>query len=72
MKNNIFFQPISGFELPRFAGMPTFMRLPNVGLSDKKIFEVDIGIIGGRHGMLELPTDQVQGTVQDKLGICLL
>ena len=46
MKNNIFFQPISGFELPRFAGMPTFMRLPNVGLSDKKISEVDIGIIG--------------------------
>ena len=46
MKKNIFFQPISGFELPRFAGMPTFMRLPNVGLSDKKISEVDIGIIG--------------------------
>tara|TARA_B100000927_G_scaffold177822_1_gene143248 strand:- start:545 stop:1501 length:957 start_codon:yes stop_codon:yes gene_type:complete len=46
MKSNIFFQPISGFELPRFAGMPTFMRLPNVGLSDKKISEVDIGIIG--------------------------
>ena len=46
MKSNIFFQPISGFELPRFAGMPTFMRLPYVGLSDKKISEVDIGIIG--------------------------
>ncbi len=46
MKSNSFFQPISGFELPRFAGMPTFMRLPNVGLSDKKISEVDIGIIG--------------------------
>jgi len=21
------FQPISGFDLPRFAGVPTFMRL---------------------------------------------
>ena len=41
-----FFEPISGFELPRFAGMPTFMRLPHVGLNHDKINEVDIGIIG--------------------------
>ena len=26
-----FFQPVSGFDLPRFAGVPTFMRLPHVG-----------------------------------------
>ena len=37
-----FFEPISGFELPRFAGMPTFMRLPHVGLNHDKITEVDI------------------------------
>ena len=43
---NSFFEPISGFELPRFAGMPTFMRLPHVGLGHDKITEVDIGIIG--------------------------
>ena len=41
-----FFEPISRFELPRFAGMPTFMRLPHVDLNHDKITEVDIGIIG--------------------------
>ena len=46
MGKNSFFEPISGFELPRFAGMPTFMRLPHVGLGHDKIAEVDIGIIG--------------------------
>ena len=40
------FQPISGQELPRFAGMPTFMRLPYV-LPDDPLYEaVEIGIIG--------------------------
>ena len=46
MGKKSFFEPISGFELPRFAGMPTFMRLPHVGLGHDKITEVDIGIIG--------------------------
>ena len=41
-----FFQPISGFDLPRFAGVPTFMRLPHVGLDDARIVDVQIGIIG--------------------------
>ena len=41
-----FFKPISGFDLPRFAGVPTFMRLPHVSPDDPKIREVDIGIIG--------------------------
>ncbi len=41
-----FFQPISGAELPRFSGVPTFMRLPHVALDDEKIAEVDIGIVG--------------------------
>lgn len=43
---NPFFQPVSGLELPRFAGMPSFMRLPHLGLDDEKIGEVDIGIVG--------------------------
>ena len=46
MGKNSFFEPISGFELPRFAGMPTFMRLPHVDLNHDKITEVDIAIIG--------------------------
>ena len=41
-----FFKPVSGFDLPRFAGVPTFMRLPHVSLDNPKISDVDIGIIG--------------------------
>ena len=40
------FQPISGFELPRFAGVPTFMRLPHVPLEDPRLPEVEVGLIG--------------------------
>ena len=41
-----FFQPVSGMELPRFAGVPTFMRLPHVGLDHARLKDVDVGIIG--------------------------
>ncbi|WP_306143854.1 agmatinase [Roseibium sp. MMSF_3412] len=41
-----FFRPVSGLDLPRFAGVPTFMRLPHVALEDEKIAEVEIGLIG--------------------------
>jgi guanidinopropionase len=41
-----FFKPVSGFDLPRFAGVPTFMRLPHVAVDAPKIKDVDIGIIG--------------------------
>ncbi len=41
-----FYRPVSGFDLPRFAGVPTFMRLPHVPLDDPRISEVAIGIIG--------------------------
>ena len=44
-KNN-FFQPVDGMELPRFAGIPSFMRLPHVDLNDQNINEVDFGLIG--------------------------
>ena len=40
------FQPISGFDLPRFAGVPTFMRLPHITADDPDYSKVDIGIIG--------------------------
>ncbi len=43
---NKFFQPVSGFDLPRFAGIPTFMRLPHIPLEDARIKEVEIGLIG--------------------------
>jgi len=41
-----FFHPISGFDLPRFAGVPTFMRLPHVDLENPRLKDVQIGIIG--------------------------
>ena len=41
-----FFQPVSGFDLPRFAGVPTFMRLPHVPLDDPRLPEVQVGLIG--------------------------
>ena len=40
------FTPVSGFDLPRFAGLPTFMRLPHVPLDDPRIGEVEIGLVG--------------------------
>lgn len=44
--SDTFFHPISGFELPRFAGVPTFMRLPHVAPDHARFGEVEIGIIG--------------------------
>ncbi len=41
-----FFQPISGFDLPRFAGIPSFMRLPVVPLNHPRIDDVELGLIG--------------------------
>ncbi len=41
-----FFRPVSGFDLPRFAGVPTFMRLPHVPLDHPRIGEVQVGLIG--------------------------
>ena len=40
------FRPVSGFDLPRFAGIPTFMRLPHVPLGDARIGQVQVGLIG--------------------------
>jgi guanidinopropionase len=38
------YQPLSVSEIPRFAGIATFMRLPHVALEDAG--DVDIGLIG--------------------------
>ena len=43
---NHFFQPVSGFEVPRFAGIATFMRLPHVPMDHPRIAEVEVGLIG--------------------------
>ena len=44
--NDTFFHPVSGFELPRFAGVPTFMRLPHVPFDHDRFNDVQIGLIG--------------------------
>ncbi|MCB2110892.1 MAG: agmatinase [Defluviimonas sp.] len=41
-----FFQPVSGMDLPRFAGVPTFMRLPHLTLEHPRAAEVEIGLVG--------------------------
>ncbi|MEM7720966.1 MAG: agmatinase [Pseudomonadota bacterium] len=41
-----FFQPPSGTDLPRYAGVPSFMRLPYLTPEDPKRAEVDIGFFG--------------------------
>lgn len=41
-----FFRPISGMEMPRFAGIPTFMRLPHVPEDHARAGEVKIGLVG--------------------------
>ncbi|MEL0290679.1 MAG: agmatinase [Alphaproteobacteria bacterium] len=46
MGNDNFFRPVSGFDLPRFAGVPSFMRLPHVGGDNPQFAAVDIGIVG--------------------------
>ena len=46
MRNDGFFQPVSALEMPRFAGMPSFMRLPHLTLESQEISRVDIGLVG--------------------------
>ncbi|MEK9760335.1 MAG: arginase family protein, partial [Candidatus Puniceispirillum sp.] len=46
MGSDNFFRPVSGFDLPRFAGVPRCMRLPHVGADDPQFAVVDIGLVG--------------------------
>ncbi|WP_136441944.1 agmatinase [Pacificoceanicola onchidii] len=46
MPSDPFFHPVSGFDLPRFAGVPTFMRLPYVPPEHGRFADVDIGLVG--------------------------
>ena len=41
-----FFQPVSGIDLPRFAGLPTFMRLPHLTPNSPEYADVSIGLVG--------------------------
>ena len=41
-----FFIPVSAMDMPRFAGMPSFMRLPHLEMDSPRIIEVEMGLIG--------------------------
>ncbi|NNE80426.1 MAG: agmatinase, partial [Silicimonas sp.] len=41
-----FFQPVSGIDLPRFAGVPTFMRLPSLTPDAPRYGDVQMGLVG--------------------------
>ncbi len=46
LKSDPFFQPVSAMELARFAGMPSFMRLPYLTRENVRFADIDIGILG--------------------------
>ena len=46
MRKDAFFQPVSALEMPRFAGMPSFMRLPHLTMDSKEISRLDMGLVG--------------------------
>ena len=41
-----FFQPVSAMELARFAGVPTFMRLPHLTPEHPRFGDVELGLMG--------------------------
>lgn len=43
---NPFFQPVSAIDLPRFAGLPSFMRLPYLTPKDAEYAQVQMGLVG--------------------------
>ena len=45
-KINPFFQPVSAMDLPRYAGVPTFMRLPYLTTDDPNYKTVEMGLVG--------------------------
>ena len=46
MRKDTFFQPVSALEMPRFAGMPSFMRLPHLTMESREISRLDMGLVG--------------------------
>ena len=46
MTTDPFFLPVSGMELPRFAGVPSFMRLPYLPPDHPRLGEVEMGLVG--------------------------
>ncbi|MBQ4826602.1 agmatinase [Leisingera sp. HS039] len=45
-QGDTFFQPVSAMDLPRFAGVPTFMRLPLLTPEHPRFSDVQMGLVG--------------------------
>ncbi|MEM7439765.1 MAG: agmatinase [Pseudomonadota bacterium] len=41
-----FFQPVSALDVPRYAGVPTFMRLPQMTPDHPRFADLDIALVG--------------------------
>ncbi|PZX15996.1 guanidinopropionase [Palleronia aestuarii] len=46
MRSDPFFHPVSGAVLPRFAGVPSFMRLPHLAPDHPRRAEVEVALFG--------------------------
>ena len=46
MTDDNFFIPVSALDMPRFAGMPSFMRLPHLEMDSPRIGDVEMGLVG--------------------------
>ena len=46
MSGDPYFQPVSAMDLPRFAGVPTFMRLPHLTPDHDRYGDVQMGLVG--------------------------
>ena len=46
MPHDPFFQPVSALDQPRYAGVPSFMRLPHLDPGDVRFSEVDVAVVG--------------------------
>lgn len=54
MRKDAFFQPVSALEMPRFAGMPSFMRLPHLTMDSQEINRLTWGLLGCRGTLVPL------------------
>ena len=64
-----FFRQVSRMDLPRFAGVPTFMRLPHVTPDHPAYEQVQMGLWACL-GMLAPPTDLAPVTARDRYATC--
>ena len=73
MRNDAFFQPVSALEVPRFAGMPSFMRLPHLTMQSAELvnaFALPGGYTYVTRGLLALANSEAElaGVIGHEIG----